>query len=115
MAVPLLLRHAAADGWGDYAELGHELGEGGGLEGLRAVGEGVVGGVVNFYEQAVGAGGYGGGSHGRNLVAAPGAVGGVGEHGEVRQLFDYGDGGDVERVARVGFEGADAALAEDHV
>src|SRR6266404_898248 len=33
----------------------------------------------------------------------------------MRKFFDYWDGGDVERVARVGFEGADAALAEDHI
>src|SRR6266446_1133659 len=33
----------------------------------------------------------------------------------MRKFFDYGDGGDIERVARVGFEGADAALAEDDV
>src|SRR6266478_8373311 len=33
----------------------------------------------------------------------------------MRKFFDHGDGGDIERVARVGFEGADAALAEDDV
>src|SRR5882757_8125013 len=33
----------------------------------------------------------------------------------MRELFDYGDGGDVQRVAGVGFEGADAALAEDYI
>src|SRR5579859_3929911 len=109
------LRHAAADGWGDDAELGHELGEGGGLQGLSAVREGVVGVVVDFDQQAVGAGGYRGAGHGGNFVAAAGAVGRVGQHWEVRQLFDYGDGGDVEGVAGVGLKGADAALAEDYV
>src|SRR6266849_1078098 len=107
--------HAAADGGGDDAELGHELGEVSGLEGLRAIGKSVVGVVVDFDEQAVGAGGYGGAGHGRNFVAAPGTVGGVGEHGEMRKFFDYGDGGDVERVARVGLEGTDAALADNDV
>src|SRR6266849_3194054 len=107
--------HAAADGGGDDAELGHELGEVSGLEGLRAIGKSVVGVVVDFDEQAVGAGGYGGAGHGRNFVAASGAVGGIGEHGQVRELLDDRDGGDVERVACVGFKGANAALAEDYV
>src|SRR5260221_7578141 len=33
----------------------------------------------------------------------------------MRQFFEYGEGGDVKRVAWIGFEGADAALAEDYV
>ena len=81
------LGHAAADGWGDDAELGHELGEIVGMQGLRAVGEGVVGIVVDFDEQAVGACGDGGASHGRNFVAAAGAVGGIGEHRKVARVF----------------------------
>src|ERR1700728_1385040 len=103
------LGDAATDGWGNYAELGHQLGELGWVEGLGAVGEGVVGIVVDFDQDAVGACGYGGSSHGRDFVAAAGAVAGVAEHGEMRKLFDYRDGGDVEGVAGIGFKGADAA------
>jgi len=54
------------------------LGEGGGFEGLCAVGEGVIGVVVDFDQEAVGAGGYGGSGHGRDFVAATGAVRRVG-------------------------------------
>ena len=48
-------------------------------------------------------------------LALADAVGGVAEDGEVGELFEDGDGGDVHGVAGVGFEGADAALAEDEV
>src|SRR5712692_11139890 len=40
---------------------------------------------------------------------------GISEHGQVGKFLDDGDGGDVEGVARVGFEGANAALAENDV
>src|SRR2546423_9202590 len=106
---------AAAYCWGDDAQLGHELIELAGLEGLRAVGKSVIGIVVDFDEQAVRARGYGGAGHGRNFVTASGAVGGIGEHGEMREFFDDGNGGDVECVARVGLESPDTALAENHV
>src|SRR5258708_12581992 len=56
------LRDAAADGWGDDAELAHELRELARLERLRAVGERVVGVVVDFDQQALAPG------------AAPGAL-----------------------------------------
>src|SRR5438094_9738236 len=75
----------------------------------------MVGIVVDFDEQAIGASGNGGASHGRDFVTAAGAVRGVANHWQVRKFFDDGDGGDVEGVARVGFERADAALAEDDV
>src|SRR4051812_43318110 len=77
------LGHAAAYGGSDDAELGHELIELAGFERLRAVGEGMVGIVVDFDEQAVGAGGHRGTSHGGNFVAASGAMRRVGEHGKV--------------------------------
>src|SRR5882724_10047181 len=109
------LGHAAADGWGDDAELGHELIEAGRIERLRAVGERVVGIVVDFDEQAVGARGYRGASHCGNFVAPASAVRRIGNHREMRKLLDDGNGCDVERVASVGLEGADAAFAEDDV
>src|ERR1700676_1303468 len=68
------LGHAAADGWGDNAKLGHKLGKGSGLERLRAVGEGMVGVVWDFDEEAVGACCYCSAGHRRNFVAAAGAV-----------------------------------------
>src|SRR5260370_4770649 len=71
--------------------------------------------VVDLEAQAVGAGGNGGVSHGRDFVAAAGAVRGVANHWQVRKFFDDGDGSDVEGVARIRFERADAALAEDDV
>src|SRR5271163_4541194 len=109
------LRHAAADGWSDDAELGHELREGFRVEGLRAVGEGVVWVVVDFDQEAVGACGYRGSGHRRDLVAAARAVGWVGQHRQVGKFLDDRDGGDVERVTRVGLERPDAAFAEDYV
>src|SRR5216117_3061979 len=93
---------AAADGGSDDAQFRHKLGESGGI-------------VVDFDEQAVGASGNGGASHGRDFVATAGAVRGVANHWQMGKLLDDRDGGDVEGVARVGFERADAALAEDDV
>ena len=81
---------------------------------LRAVAQRVVGIGVHFHQQPVGARGHRGARHGRHLVAAPGAVRRVGHDRQVRQLLHHRDGGDVHGVARVGFEGADAALAQDH-
>ena len=40
---------------------------------------------------------------------------GIDNHRQMRLRFQYGDGIQIERVARVGLEGADAALAEQHV
>ena len=105
----------AVHGGGDDAQRVHELGELLGKERLRAVGERLVGVGMDFDEQAVAAGGNRGARHGGNLVAAAGAVRGIADDGQVRELFDDGDGGDVHGVAGVGFEGADAALAEDDV
>src|SRR2546423_673199 len=90
-----VLGHAAAYRRSDDTELGHELIELAGLERLRAVGEGMVGIVVYFDEQAVGAGGHSGASHGGNFVAASGAMRRVGEHGKVREFFDHGNGSNV--------------------
>src|SRR5207302_1469593 len=109
------LSEAAAYGWGDDAQLGHELVELAGLERLCAIGESVIGVVVDFDEQAVGARGYRCSSHRRNFVAAPSAVRRIGEHGEMGEFFDDGNGSDVEGVARISLECADAALAENHI
>src|SRR5216683_99189 len=106
---------ATADGGGDDAEFAHELRELAGLERLRAVGERVVGIVVDFDEEAISAGGNRGAGHWRHFVAAAGAVRRIGNHGQVGKFFDDGNGCDVESVAGVGFERANAALAENDV
>ena len=75
----------------------------------------MIGVVVDFDEQAIGAGSDRGAGHGRNFVAAAGAVRRIGDDRQMRKFFDDRNGGDVECVARVGLKGADAALAENHV
>ena len=40
---------------------------------------------------------------------------GVHDHRQVGELFEHGHGGEVEGVARGRLEGADAALAKDHL
>jgi len=82
---------------------------------LRAIGKRVIGVVVDFDEEAIGAGGDSGAGHGRHFVAAAGAVRRIRKHRKMRKFFDDRDGGDVEGVAGVGFKGADAALAENDV
>ena len=51
-----------------------EVGEVGGKDGLDAVGEGFVGLVVDFDQEAVGAYGYCGAGEGENFVAFAGTV-----------------------------------------
>ena len=89
--------------------------EGGEVERLRAVGEGLVGVGVDLDQQAVGAGGQRGQGHRRDVIALAGAVAGVDQDRQVRQLLDRRDHRQVERVAAVVGEGAHAALAQDHV
>ena len=104
--------------WRTAAIWRHFVDEGGeffGQDGLHAVGEGVVGVVVDFDEQAIGADGDGGAGERKNFVALAGAVAGIDEDRQVAALFDGGNDGEVERVAREVGEGADAALAEDDV
>src|SRR5690242_17512233 len=107
--------HPAADSGSDDAQLGHELSEGVGFERLRAVGEGMLGIVVDFDEQAVGSGSDRGARHGRNFVASTSSMRRIGPHGQVRKLLNDGNGGEIEGVAGVSFKCADAALAEDYV
>ena len=62
-------------------------GELGGVDGLGAVGEGVLGLVMDFDDDAVGAAGDGGAGHGQHAVAAAGAVAGVDEDGQVAEAL----------------------------
>jgi hypothetical protein len=105
----------AVDGGGDFFQRAHHVFEGFGGDGLGAVGEGVFGVVVGFDDEAVGAGGEGGFAHVGDEVGVAGALGGVNDDGEVGDAVDFGDDGEGEGVAAVGFEGADAAFAEDDV
>ena len=103
----------AADHGGDLLDLVHHGGELVGIDGLRAVGERLFGLVVDFDQDAVGAGGDGGAGHGQHAVAAAGAVAGVDEDGQVAEALDGGNDAEVEGVAGVVGKGAHAALAED--
>ena len=73
---------AVEDG-GDLLDGGGEGGEFGGGDGLHAVGEGGVGAVVDFDEEAVGADCGGGEAKGKDFVAFAGAVAGVDEDRQV--------------------------------
>ena len=64
---------AVEDG-GDLANFGEEFSEFVGEDGLDAVGEGFVGLVVDFNEEAIGADGDGGAGERQDLVAFAGAV-----------------------------------------
>jgi hypothetical protein len=66
---------------------------------LHAVGEGLIGGVVDFDEQAVGAHGCRGAGERQNFVAFAGAVAGVDQDRQVAAFFDRGDDREVQRVA----------------
>src|ERR1035437_4382471 len=103
--------HGKRDGF----QLMHQLFELFGPHGLRAVRERAIGVGMDFDHQAIGARGQGGARHGSDDVAATRAVRRVGYDRQVGEFLDYGNGGEIEGVAGVGFEGADAALAEDDV
>ena len=85
-----------------------------GIQRLRAIAERVVGVMMHFHEQTVRARRHRRARHRRHLIAASGAMRRIGHHRQVRKLFHHRNRGHVERIARVGFEGADAALAQNH-
>ncbi len=101
------------DDRGDLLDLVHHARELVGIDGLRAVGEGLFRLVVHLDEDAVCANRNCGARHGQNLVALAGAVAGVDEDGQVAELLYGGNDAEVEGVARVIGKGAHAALAED--
>ena len=103
----------AANHGGNLLKLVHHADKLVGIDGLRAVGERLFGLVVNFDQDAVGAGGDGRAGHGQHAVAPAGAVAGVDENGQVAEALDGGNDAEVERVAGVVGKGAHAALAED--
>ena len=75
----------------------------------------MVGVVVHFDEETVGAGGHRGARERQNFIAASGSVRGVHHDRQVAAALHRGDDAQVQRVAREIGEGAHAALAEDHV
>src|ERR1035437_5169297 len=85
---------------GDGGEVLHQLGEGVGEKGLRAVAHGLGGAVVAFDHDAVGTGGNGGAGEGGDVLAIAGGVGRIDDDRQVRELLDDGNGGHVERVAK---------------
>ena len=97
----------------NHANLFHQLGELLRIERLRAVGQRLVGLMMDFDQQRIGARRHRSPRHGRHFVAASGAVRRVGGHRQMREFVDDRNRGNVHRVARVGFKGADAALAQN--
>src|SRR5437773_6986560 len=82
-----------ADGGGDDAELGHQLGELLGVDRLRAVGERHLGLVVHLDHDAVRSRRHGRARHRDHLVAETGSVARVREDRQMAQLLDDRDGG----------------------
>jgi len=107
--------NGAVEDGGDLAHFAGEDGEFFGEDGLHAVGEGFLGFVMDFDEEAIGADGYGGARERENFVAFAGAVAGIDEDGEMTAFFDGGDDGEVESVARKIGERSNAAFAEHDV
>ena len=94
---------------------GDKFGEFRGVDRLHAVGEGLVGGVVDLDEEAVGSHGGGGAGERQDFVAFAGAVAWINEDGEVAAFFYGGDDGEVGGVPGMIGEGANAAVAEHYV
>src|SRR5688572_14557986 len=82
---------------------------------LGPVAQSAIGIVVHLDDQAVGAGGDGRPRHGRDFIAAAHAVAGIDKDRKMRELLHDRNCRQVQRVAREGFEGANTALAQDHV
>ena len=102
----------------DGGDLAHFVGKGDeflGEEGLHAVGEGLVGLVMDFDEEAIGADGDSGARERQNFVPFAGAVAGIDKDGEMAALFYGRHDGEVEGVARKIRERSNATLAEHHV
>src|SRR5271165_4002631 len=99
----------------DLLDLHHQLIELVGIERLHAIGQGVVGIVMDFNHQAVSSGSYGGACQRRDFVALAGTVAGIGDDRQVTQALHSGNHAEIERVARVIDERAHAALAQHHI
>ena len=68
---------------------------------------------MHFHDQAVGTDNDSGPRQHGNKTSNTSGVTRVDDHGKVRHGLQHRHGSDVQRVARCGFEGANAALAED--
>ena len=99
----------------EAAELVHERAELLEAQALVAVGPRVGRIGMDLDDQAVGADGGARQGHRRNERSVAGAVAGVDDDRQVRPGAEDGHRREVERVAGRGLEGADAALAQDHV
>ena len=98
---------------GDLGAFFHHLDHLFGIDGLGSVGEGFVGFVVDFDDEAVGADRYCGAGEGNDLVALSGSVAGVDQDRQVAEAMNGGHDAEVEGIASVVDEGADASFAED--
>ena len=110
----LLLRIGRSDEL-EAAKLVHERAEVLEAQALVAVGPRVGRIGMDLDDQAVGADGGARQGHRRNERSVAGAVAGVDHDRQVRPGAEDRHGRQVERVAGRGLEGADAALAQDHV
>ena len=86
-----------------------------GVELLRAVADRLLGRGVHLDDDPVGAGRGGGHRERGDEAAAAGRVARVHDHGQVGELLEHRYRGDVQREAVGRLEGADPALAQDHV
>src|SRR5215218_7229285 len=82
---------------------------------LRAVADGLVRLRVDLDDDPVRAGRRGRERERLDQRAPPGGVAGVDDHRQVRELLQHRDRREVEREAVSGLEGADPALAQQHV
>ena len=93
----------------------HELGVKVEVDLLLAVAPRLGGIWVHLDEQAVDVQRHGRLAELDDEVGAPAALARIDDDRQVRLLLHDGDGAQVERVARIGLEGANAALAQEHV
>ena len=108
-------RQHAVDHRGDLADFVHHALELIGIDRLWSVGERLVGLMMYFDQDAVGAHRDRRPRHGQHLVALAGAVAGIDEDGQVAQLLHGGNNAQIESVAGVVGKGSHAALAQNHL
>ena len=61
---------------------------------------------MDFDDDAVGAGRYGGQTHGRNQAELSRPVGGVHDYGKMGQFLEGRNSTEIQRVPRISFKGA---------
>jgi hypothetical protein len=102
-------------GVGDKGDFVHELYKLVGIERLCTVGEGFIGLVVHFDDQAIGADRSRGPSQGQNHIALAGAMARIHNDGQMAGPLHCGNDAEVKCIARVIGEGAYSALAQNYL